>query len=533
METTRRLSIPSDASGPAQTGAEPPARPGVEPPARPGATHSLQRKEFLKVAVAGSLLLGTGGFRWPRDSLDLAIAAGAWLRAVARETPRGLTWPVAPSQSRDDVYHLYSGTPGIILFLLELHHATGETAYLREAEAGARHLLAEAGEGPSEKLPDWGLYTGMSGVAYTLAEVHAAGGDESLGAGAREMLGRILEAARPLDGGLAWFADDPRATSYDVISGSAGIGLTLLHFHELEEGGNASSPNRAEGDAPEVPGVGDGSAPGSVDGREAVGSPLAGRALEVARGAGRLLAQRGRPEHDGLKWPMSEAYPRLMPNFSHGTAGVAYFLARLHEVTGDDAFLAPAISGGRYLERVSVCGPHSDCLIFHHEPGGEALYYLGWCHGPVGTARLFAQLARVTGNTGKWMRWVGQGARGIRAQGIPETRTEGFWNNVSQCCGDAGVGDFFLSLHASGADGEALAFARRLADYLRDEATEEGGRARWIQAENRTQPGNVVAQTGWMQGAAGVGAFLLHLDGAEKGRPARVVFPDSPWRGFI
>ena len=82
-------------------------------------------------------------------------------------------------------------------------------------------------------------------------------------------------------------------------------------------------------------------------------------------------------------------------------------------------------------------------------------------------------------------------------------------------------------------DPNGLAFARRLGDYLRDEATEEGDAARWVQAEHRTQPENVVAQTGWMQGAAGVGAFFLHLDGAEKDRPARVVFPDSPWRGLI
>jgi lantibiotic modifying enzyme len=222
-----------------------------------------------------------------------------------------------------------------------------------------------------------------------------------------------------------------------------------------------------------------------------------------------------------------------MPNFSHGTAGVAYFLARLHEVTGDDAFLAPAVQGGRYLEKVSACDARSDCLVFHHEPGGEELYYLGWCHGPVGTARLFVQLARVAGGGEEWMKWVGRGAEGIRAGGIPETRTEGFWNNVSQCCGDAGVGDFFLSLHASGADPGALAFARRLGSYLREQATEEVGQARWVQAENRTQPENVMAQTGWMQGAAGVGAFFLHLDGIDKGRTARVVFPDSPWRGFI
>jgi hypothetical protein len=41
-------------------------------------------------------------------------------------------------------------------------------------------------------------------------------------------------------------------------------------------------------------------------------------------------------------------------------------------------------------------------------------------------------------------------------------------------------------------------------------------------------PGLLVAQTGYMQGAAGIGMWLLRLDAAETGR--RVVrFPDDPW----
>ena len=45
------------------------------------------------------------------------------------------------------------------------------------------------------------------------------------------------------------------------------------------------------------------------------------------------------------------------------------------------------------------------------------------------------------------------------------------------------------------------------------------------------EPDFLQAQTGWMQGAAGVGSFFLHLDGAEKGRAPLIQFPDSPWLG--
>jgi hypothetical protein len=39
----------------------------------------------------------------------------------------------------------------------------------------------------------------------------------------------------------------------------------------------------------------------------------------------------------------------------------------------------------------------------------------------------------------------------------------------------------------------------------------------------------VGAQTGWMQGAAGIGAWYLRLDAFEGGRKPSIRFPDSPW----
>jgi hypothetical protein len=50
-----------------------------------------------------------------------------------------------------------------------------------------------------------------------------------------------------------------------------------------------------------------------------------------------------------------------------------------------------------------------------------------------------------------------------------------------------------------------------------------------VQAENRVSPDEVVAQTGWMQGAAGIGAFFLHLDGRSRKRQPFINLPDSPW----
>ena len=45
---------------------------------------NMDRRDFFRVAAAGSLLMGSGGFRWPANSLGVAEAAGAWIRSTGR-----------------------------------------------------------------------------------------------------------------------------------------------------------------------------------------------------------------------------------------------------------------------------------------------------------------------------------------------------------------------------------------------------------------------------------------------------------------
>ena len=157
--------------------------------------------------------------------------------------------------------------------------------------------------------------------------------------------------------------------------------------------------------------------------------------------------------------------------------------------------------------------------MFHHEPdaAGRSLYYLGWCHGPAGTARLWYRLWQATGDRA-WLDWASRSARAIVASGIPEQATPGFWNNVGVCCGSAGVAGFFLAHHRATADVASLAFARRVSARILAAATRDTGGIRWPHAEHRTRPAEIVAQTGWMQGAAGIGAWFLHLDAFERAR---------------
>lgn len=428
-------------------------------------------------AAACFLLLYQGPEAAGRTYRDAAVETGTWVRGSAIRTTSGLAWPSDPSDPKSVNHALYSGSPGVVLFLLELHHATGRAEYLDDARAGADELIAQLG---SDKQT--GLYTGMAGIGFTLGEVYRATKDSKYRTGMAAVVTTLKERASTTGAGAQW------SEVTDIIAGNAGTGLFLLH---------AGSQ------------LGDAEATGLA-----------------ARAADRLI-EVGIPEHGGLKWAMDPKFARLMPNFSHGTAGIAYFLARVYEETKAQKYLAASLAGAKYLQAIAKTDGNI-CLIQHNQPQGLELYYLGWCHGPVGTARLWRQLAKVTRDK-SWDTWVDKSARGVLESGIPEKPTDGFWNNVSQCCGSAGVGQFFLDLHRTRANPTYLAFAKRMtADLLKRGTRDEKG-LRWVQAEHRVQPKLLVAQTGYMQGAAGIGMWLLRLDAAENKRRNFVRFPDTPF----
>lgn len=419
-----------------------------------------------------------------RPYLDAAKQAMRWITTTRIVDARGARWPVAPDKSADVQLDLYSGTPGVVLFLLEMYAATRDTRALADAVLGADFLIASL---PAASAPitgeGAGLYTGLAGTAYVLERTFDATREDKYLRAAQQIVRTLLTAERK---------DTPGGwnESNDIVSGTAGIGLTMLWAA------------KTFGDA---------------------------EARDAAIRAGQTLVRAGLPQPVGIKWEIQPGFRKRYPNFSHGTAGVAFFLARLFGETGDTLFRDVAVSGAKYLQSIAVSTTSDGRKIMHSEPGGEELFYMSWCHGPAGTARLFHQLGRVAHNP-DFSQYVDALARGISDSGVPETHPDlsGFWNNISQCCGNCGVSEFFIAQYRRTRERTDLAFAQRVCDDTISRATAVGDGLKWIQAENRTAPTEVVAQTGLMQGAAGVGLALLHLDGALRRRPAAVVLPDSP-----
>jgi hypothetical protein len=51
----------------------------------------------------------------------------------------------------------------------------------------------------------------------------------------------------------------------------------------------------------------------------------------------------------------------------------------------------------------------------------------------------------------------------------------------------------------------------------------------WNMAEHRGRPEFVERQTGYMQGAAGIGSFMLHLATALEHKPVKLLLPETPF----
>ncbi len=327
------------------------------------------------------------------DYLAAAEATARWIRSTAQETTHGLGWLPEPDHPERATTltappTLYSGNAGIVLFLIELARATGNATYLDEARRGADEIAA-TWRGVLDTKPlipienahlDFAM--GLSGTAFTLAHAWRATGDDSHREAALAITRHIADAAQPVGAGVTWTG------SPTVGLGDGSIVLYLLWA-------------------------------GRTFGDDSL--------IALAARAGERIVELATPDpRGGLRWasPSLESFGMpagaSMPNFELGTAGVAFILARLYAETSSDHFLAVAREGAAHVQALATVRDDA-ALLFYREPDLTDLYYLGYCHGPVGTARLFYELHRITAEP-QYLDWTERFARGVIRAGCRITR---------------------------------------------------------------------------------------------------------------
>lgn len=419
--------------------------------------------------------------------LVAAERTGDWLLSTAERSPQGWYWPDRPGAPAEVIPGLGWGTAAPTMFFVEAFRTTGDERWLSAAREGTRwmenHLDASAAE-----WAGCGLFTGVGGWAVVLDELADAAGDEQASDLARRVLETVAARASGTDGRVHWH------DLTEILWGTAGIGCLML----------------------------------------ALGTDYLGpAAVELAVGAGDWLLTQAEAAPTGIRWSLGPEYEarrpddkRRFPNFAHGAAGIAFFLARLAQVTGERRFLEASLAGTEWI-MTTVRTDHDTCAAFHHDPGGTELFTLGWCHGPPGLGWLFRQLELTTGSA-TWRTWLRRAARADLLSGIPARKEPGFWDNVARCCGSAGVAEFFLDLHKLEGRPEDLAFAVSLVDDLLGRAIADQSGMRWSNYEFRLPEPDLPPETTYMQGAPGIGSTVLRLHRQLAGDPWTVRWPHAP-----
>ena len=423
---------------------------------------------------------------------ELAEAAWRWVLAQVEDEdgpriPARVDVDTGLSEPSEDAYRdgLHEGIGGMAHVLAEVRLSRPWTA----AEADLAAAVAERLQARIPEVSDVSFFDGLSSIVGALIALDAPGADEAVH--------RLLVTAEtdgwPPAYPLSPEKHRPGSRINDATLGTASVLLAAIWALRRD-----------------VPGA----------------RALAERAVDI------LLAE-GEPEPTGTNWRMVSSRFLLlpvgqMPNWSHGLAGIAGSLAVAGTELGRPDLVEAARRGAEHLITLGDASDGGFVVPLSVPPADPAkvdpISY-GWCHGPTGTSMLFLALDRagVTDVAGEpTMSWYARGRHSVRTSGLPDRLRPGFWDNDGRCCGTAGVADAFLDAYARTGDDSDLAFAVRLGDALVERAVVTDDLAYWRFVEHRDDNPLRPPGVGWMQGAAGIAAYLFRL--------ARVLEtgPDAP-----
>ncbi|MER5856315.1 lanthionine synthetase LanC family protein [Streptomyces sp900105245] len=422
---------------------------------------------------------------------ELGESAWAWVLRQIREDdgpwlPETVPEDGAPGEPAPDRDTLYAGIAGLAPVLAEIARYREMTASERSLADGIVSRLSAQAAHRAEPS----LYDGLAGDAMAL-RLLAPGAEQTA-------LRRLADLATP-DGWRTTLEFEPGSDAplNDIVMGNAGVVLTAVW---------------AGGESAEA----------------------------IATTGCEALLRVGDRTEAGLDWGIAPGATSKCPNYSHGTAGVASALAVAGAALNRPDFVEAAVDGARHV--VSVGSLEGGGLVVPHtippsKRDVEPVTYT-WCHGPAGTSHLFAALAHagvaeVSGLPVGELR--DRCLTSLLTSGIPERLRPGFWDNDGRCCGTAGVGDVLLdAAQDCGTPARAdtlVRAARTMGDALVTRAIRDDTGTRWRFLEHRQDPPLLPPGTAWMQGAAGIAAYLLRLARfVETGPDAPVVDrPDQWW----
>ncbi|GAB3960531.1 hypothetical protein GCM10027614_82690 [Micromonospora vulcania] len=347
---------------------------------------------------------------------------------------------------------LYTGVPGVALFLAQFGALTGESRFRRPAEQIAQQLvdvtakLAVSAD-RSAQLPIGG-FGELGGLVYVLSRLGELWQEPALLDAARQAMAMCRVR----------FADDK---VLDVIGGTAGAALAISALH-------LADPHDE-----------------TLDALRAAGARLVDQAIEVP---------------GGTAWQTDFEQTQPVLGFSHGASGIAYALARIAEVTGDGRCTDRCAEALRF-ERHHL-SPERRNWPDLREISGPGAFMDAWCHGAAGIGMARAALLDFPGlasSHGLIREDLEIAAGRVRDDLVVDGRYAGTGND-SICHGDLGLVETLLVAGPALGEPEFPLVGRRCARVIAEEVV-----------AGRPRPGvpQSVSTPGLLMGLAGIGYGLL------------------------
>lgn len=368
------------------------------------------------------------------------------LIASATARKNGIGWTGNSSAGEAlETFDFYDGSAGVTYFLLKAYQALGREEYLQAARRSLDHIRNEARQdqhGLYFNDSVNGVFQGNAGPGYLFLYAHHVTGDK-----------RDLDTAEAIARRIVAVPQTMATSSPDIISGAAGTGLFLLAMDE------------ATGDS---------------------------RYLEGARNLGDFLLERAETRGAGATWKLTaEGHEYYFVGFSHGPAGIGYYLDRLYRRTGEQRYQVDAERAMNHIESIAR---HEKNFVkwYHEELERSTRYSSQWCHGAPGMNPFFLQLY-ADGHKGKFLDWAVANTRYLLDQGVDVRKNPGV------CHGIAGNTASLYEMYRTTGDKNYLQAIKAAVDMLYREIELSPGMSSSVADYDYS----------YMTGLAGVGDFLV------------------------
>lgn len=390
---------------------------------------------------------GARSWKAELDSFAIDIAAEMAEHAIRSRDDGGASW-IAPQylpqleryQLQPISHDLHSGACGIALFLAALEHVGGHGEHGELALAALQPVLDDL-VSLGDKLADHvgaGAASGLGSIVYALTRIGVFLGEHALLGDAAAVAGLLTDERIEL-------------APLDVFGGLAGEILGLLALHRVTADPAILARAQACGD--------------------------------------RLLAVREADVAGNRGWRTFKG--RMLTGFSHGTAGIAYALARL-SVASADAGYGRAAREAMEQENQLFDGAKDNWRDLRGDVQPD--YRVNWCHGAPGIG-----LARVGGMAAV----ADDRVEADIEAALRLTLNLSLEGPDHLCCGNLGRADFLLAAGERLDRPELIAAGRERVQRVARRARRSGGFTLDDALPIR------VYIPGFFQGLAGVGYEML------------------------